>query len=605
MSDLIKLLPDSIASQIAAGEVIQRPASVVKELLENSVDAKADEITLVLKDSGKTLIQVSDNGTGMSDTDARMCFERHATSKISTVQDIFKISTKGFRGEALASIAAISQVEMITRDDGRDLGTRILIDGSVVKKQEMIQSETGTRISVKNLFFNIPARRKFLKTEAVEWKHITEEFIRVALAHPEVSFNLHHNGNTIYQLPKSNVRHRVLSIAGKGLDSKILPLDEEMELFKVRGFIGNMDLLQKTRNNQYLFVNKRFIKSNYLNHAITSAYGEFNMYGEFPFYVLYIDINPSLIDINVHPTKQEIKFEEEKLVYNYLKVAIKHVIGKNIFVPKIEFQEDLTFKKMQSGNSESKGTAVNFGSKLNEKVFSSGKSQDWEKVYELVKSKRDTFTGIPDPALGIELTHSNQEEEYLRENKLNDPGKILQVFNNYLLYEQNQKLVVINIKAAVARINYERIYSTLEKSIAQSKKQLVFPITIKLQENNNILNDEFVKELRNYGFDCEIITNKLLVKAVPEYVDDDNLKELVETCLNSYISDIDFRYAFIEKFAIKASSARKVDTGRLDDQEKVYLLKNLLSTKNSAFGPGGEKIFIEIGDQEFSKLINS
>jgi DNA mismatch repair protein MutL len=605
MSDLIKLLPDSIANQIAAGEVIQRPASVVKELLENSVDAKADEITLVLKDSGKTLIQVSDNGTGMSDTDARMCFERHATSKINSVQDIFKISTKGFRGEALASIAAISQIEMITRDYARDLGTRILIDGSVVKKQEMIQSETGTRISVKNLFFNIPARRKFLKTEAVEWKHITEEFIRVALAHPEVSFNLHHNGNTVYQLSKSNLRQRILSISGKGLDSKILPLDEEMELFKVRGFIGNMDLLQKTRNNQYLFVNRRFIKSNYLNHAITAAYGEFNMYGEFPFYVLYIDINPSLIDINVHPTKQEIKFEEEKLVYNYLKVAIKHVIGKNIFVPKIEFEEDLTFKKFHSGNSEDKGMSVNFGSRLNEKVISSGKSQDWEKVYELVKSKRDTFTGISDPASRIDLTPLNKEEEKIRENKLNDPGRILQVFNNYLLYEQNQKLVVINIKAAIERINYERIYSTLEKKVPQSKKQLVFPITIKLQGNNSILNGEFVTELRNSGFDCEIISNKLLVKAVPEYVDDDNLKELLETCLDNYISDIDFRYAFLEKFAVKASSARKVDTGRLDDQEKVYLLKNLMNTENSAFGPGGEKIFIELGEQEFRKMIGS
>ena len=604
MSDLIKLLPDSIASQIAAGEVIQRPASVVKELLENSIDAKADEITLVLKDSGKTLIQVSDNGTGMSDTDARMSFERHATSKISSVQDIFKISTKGFRGEALASIASISQVEMITRDSSRDLGTRILIDGAVVKKQEIIQSETGTKISVKNLFYNIPARRKFLKTDAVEWKHITDEFFRIALAHPEVSFNLYHNGNIVYLMPGATLKQRVLNVVGKGLDSRIFPIEEDMELFKVRGFIGNIDLIQKTRNNQYLFVNRRFIKSNYLNHAITSAYGEFNMYGEFPFYILFIDINPAQIDINVHPTKQEIKFEEEKLVYNYLKVAIKHVIGKNIFVPKIEFGDDLTFRNLHSKNNENNPAAVNFDSRINIKEASKTKSQDWENVYEIIKSKRDTFEKNPEVNPGFHYNTTENSDEKFKGREFTDPTKILQIFDNFLLYEQNGKLIVVNIRAAVERINYERIFSSLEKNIAQRSRQLVFPIIIKLGDNDNVLKEEFIRQLMNSGFDCEEVSSNLLVKAAPEFIDDVNLKELIESCLNNYISDIDFRYSFLEKFAVKASASKKLEPGKLDDQEKVYLIKNLMDTKNYAFSPGGEKIIVEIDNVDFNRLVS-
>ena len=605
MSDIIKLLPDSIASQIAAGEVIQRPASVVKELLENSVDANADSITLVIKDSGKTLVQVNDNGSGMSDTDARMCFERHATSKISSVQDIFRITTKGFRGEALASIAAISQVEMITRDSFRDIGTRILIDGSFVKKHEQVQSENGTKISVKNLFYNIPARRKFLKTDAVEFKHITDEFVRIALAHPEINFSLFHNGNPVYQLAISNSKQRVVSILHKGIDSKIFSISEEMELFRVSGFIGNIDLLHKSRTNQYLFVNKRFIKSNYLNHAITSAYGDFNVHGENPLYVLFIEIDPSLIDINIHPTKQEIKFEEEKLIYNYLKVAVKHVIGKNLFVPKIEFDEDITFRNLRSGKEKEKSRAFSFESRINNPEVPSKKSQDWEKVYEIVKSKRENFSGLPDENFIVPDESKQKGQHGSSYNSVLVPTMIIQIFNKFLFYEQNQKLRVINIRAAIERINYDRIFDSIEKNKSGKQKQLIFPLTLKLDENQFVFNEEFISELVRVGFDCERVVNSLLIKSIPEFVEEESLRELIESSLENYITDIDFRYAFLDKFASKAVKINRRETGKLDDQEMVYLIKNLMNCKNSLISPRGDKIFYEMDEQQFVKLINS
>ncbi len=336
MPDIIHLLPDSIASQIAAGEVIQRPASVVKELMENSIDAKSTEITLVVKQAGKVLIQVSDNGIGMTDTDARMCFERHATSKISSANDIFKIKTKGFRGEALASVAAIAHVELITKKEENDTGTKILINGSKFEKQEPIQSNTGTKISVKNLFFNVPARRKFLKSDAVELKHINDEFIRLALAHKDIAFSYYHNGKLLYQLAPSNLKQRIVSLFGRAYDSKLLAVDEQMEIVKIKGYIGKIEAARKTRGNQYIFVNNRFIKSHYLNHAINTSYSEYIGEGSHPIFFLFLEIDPDKIDVNIHPTKEEIKFEDERLIYNFVRVTVKHVLGKFTHSPVLD-----------------------------------------------------------------------------------------------------------------------------------------------------------------------------------------------------------------------------------------------------------------------------
>lgn len=603
MSDIIKLLPDSIASQIAAGEVIQRPASVIKELLENSVDAGSDEIVIVVKDSGKTLIQISDNGAGMSNTDARMSFERHATSKIKSIEDIFRIKTKGFRGEALASIASIAHVEMITRSQDFELGTRILIDGSVVKKQESVQSEMGTKIVVRNLFFNVPARRKFLKTDAVEWRHIMDEFYRIAMAHCDIAFSLYHNGNIVYHLNKTNLKQRIISLTNKGLDSKILPIDEDMELFKVRGYVGNLELLQKSKLNQYLFVNDRFIKSNYLNHAITSAYSEFNMFGENPFYVLFIDINPSLIDVNVHPTKQEIKFEEEKLVYNYLKVGIKHVLGKNIFVPKIEFDENLTFRKLQQKNGFQSEKSINIDSKINKP--SASENQAWAKVYEIVKSKKDSFENTPGENLPGSIDFTERKGDIQAQSPGISRSEILQVFKNFLIYREGESLFVINISAAIERVNYDRILGSVKNDIKHNSKQLIFPLTLKLDESESVLNDEFVSQLKSCGIDCERVVNKLIVKSVPEYVDVDDIKELIENSLNEFLDDIDFRYAFMEKFALKACSRKGRQIHDLDEYERNFILKNLFNSSNHLISPRGEKILFEIQEREFLNILNS
>jgi DNA mismatch repair protein MutL len=340
MADIIQLLPDSIANQIAAGEVIQRPASAVKELLENAIDAGASTIKLILKDAGKALIQVIDDGCGMSETDARMSFERHATSKIRAADDLFNIRTMGFRGEALASIASIAQVELKTRRNPDELGTKIVIEGFELKSQEPCQTPAGTSFSIKNLFFNVPARRNFLKSNTVEFRHIMDEFERVALANPSVFFSLHHNGQEVFHLPAGNLRQRIVGVFGKDTNKKLVPVGEDTEAVRLSGFVGKPEFSKKTRGEQFFFVNNRFIKSQYLNHAVQAAFEDLIPRDGFPMYFIFIEIDPSRIDINVHPTKQEIKFDDERLVYNYLKVAVRHALGQNAVTPTLDFETD-------------------------------------------------------------------------------------------------------------------------------------------------------------------------------------------------------------------------------------------------------------------------
>ena len=392
MADVIQLLPDAIANQIAAGEVIQRPASVVKELLENAVDAGSTQVKLIVKDAGKTLLQVIDNGCGMSETDARMCFERHATSKIRTSADLFSIRTMGFRGEAMASIAAVAQVELKSRRRTDELGTRINIEATAVKSQQPCQCSEGTSISVKNLFYNVPARRNFLKTNAVEMRHIIDEFQRVALANPDVFFSLHHNRVELFHLPKGNLRQRVVGIFGANSNKKLVPINEDTDIVKLTGFIGKPNFARKTRGEQFFFVNNRFVKSGYLNHAIMGAYEELLQKDTYPFYTIFIEIDPRSIDINVHPTKQEIKFEDERLVYNYLKVAVRHALGQYNISPSIDFEQEINFsnyniqrtpKQTSTSSSTEKSKDSNwqlFPKESNERTTNNQKN--WEKLYE-------------------------------------------------------------------------------------------------------------------------------------------------------------------------------------------------------------------------------
>ncbi|MCB0633464.1 MAG: DNA mismatch repair endonuclease MutL, partial [Lewinella sp.] len=406
MADVIQLLPDAIVNKIAAGEVIQRPASVVKELMENAIDAGSSSVKLVVKDSGKTLIQVIDDGCGMSETDARMALERHATSKIRQAEDLFAIRTMGFRGEAMASIAAVAQMEIRTRRRQDELGTRILIEGSEIKTQEACQCDAGTSISVKNLFFNIPVRRNFLKSNTVEMRHILDEFQRIALANPDIFFSLHHNNTEVFHLPPSNLRQRVVNVFGTPYNKRLVPVEEETDAMKLSGFISKPEFAKKTRGEQFFFVNQRFIKSAYLNHAVLTAYEDLLPSDTYPLYVVFIDIDPGKIDINVHPTKQEIKFEDDRLIYNYLKVAIRHSLGKYKVMPTLDFDQEGSFSSVRIKPISPTRPATISTFKLGERA-SSGKSggsrpdtddsprqksnlENWESLYEGLEEFAET-----------------------------------------------------------------------------------------------------------------------------------------------------------------------------------------------------------------------
>src|SRR6202012_2929478 len=340
MSDIIQLLPDAVANQIAAGEVVQRPASAVKELIENAIDAGADKIQLILKDAGKSLIQVIDNGAGMSVTDARMCFERHATSKIRKAEDLFAIRTMGFRGEAMASIAAIAQVELKTRRHEDEVGTCITIEGSEVISQEACSANTGTSISVKNLFYNTPARRNFLKSNPVEMRYIIDELQRVALANPQIFFTLHHNGQEVYHLPGTTLKQRIIHLFGNNYNERLVPVEEDTIVVKLHGFVGKPEYAKRTRGEQFFFVNNRFIKDAYLTHAVLLAFKELLPEDTFPLYVLFIDIDPAKIDINVHPTKTEIKYQDEQTIYAIIRSAVKRSLGRYNITPSLDFDQE-------------------------------------------------------------------------------------------------------------------------------------------------------------------------------------------------------------------------------------------------------------------------
>jgi DNA mismatch repair protein MutL len=428
MADIIQLLPDSIANQIAAGEVIQRPASAVKELLENAIDAGASSIKLILKDAGKALIQVIDDGCGMSETDARMSFERHATSKIRVADDLFNIRTMGFRGEALASIASIAQVELKTRRNPDELGTKIVIEGFELKTQEPCQTPAGTSFSIKNLFFNVPARRNFLKSNTVEFRHIMDEFERVALANPSVFFSLHHNGQEVFHLPAGNLRQRIVGVFGKDTNKKLVPIGEDTDAVRLSGFVGKPEFAKKTRGEQFFFVNNRFIKSQYLNHAVQAAFEDLMPRDGFPMYFIFIEIDPSRIDINVHPTKQEIKFDDERLVYNYLKVAVRHALGQNAVTPMLDFETDPGLMNNYTiPKSAVNRVDYNFGKNTTPSVATSKSGQfektkndlNFKKPSSLERSNLENWQKLYE---GLSLVESDNEERPIVESNHNEEG---------------------------------------------------------------------------------------------------------------------------------------------------------------------------------------
>lgn len=606
MADIIQLLPDSIANQIAAGEVIQRPASVVKELLENSIDAGSKEIKLIIKDAGKTLIQVLDNGKGMSATDARMSFERHATSKIKEANDLFTISTMGFRGEALASIAAIAQVEMITKQQNDDLGTRILIEGSTVKKQEPAELHVGTSFSVKNLFYNVPARRKFLKSDPVELRHIIDQFIRVSLAHSDIFFTMYHNGNELYHLPPGNTRQRIVGIFGKNINDKLVPVSEDTDIFRLSGFISKPEAAKKKKGDQYIFVNNRFIKSNYLNHAIRIAYDELIPKENYAFYVIYLEMSPSMIDINVHPTKTEIKFEEERLIYNFVKVAVKHALGAYTVTPSLDFNIDSNFDNrmrhdMQPHDMqrETRGN-VSQAPKLTQQQRDNINS--WEDLYQDLQANNNS-TDSQAITVESDLMDNDNKNVVFGSKTRKEP---YQIHNTYIVNQIKSGFLLIDQQAAHERILYEGYLDQLNQHIGMSQKQL-FPISLELSPIDAQLMGDILHKINAIGFEIEPFgKNTFIMHGLPVGVSHQSPEALIENLLHQYQSNMELQLGIDRNIARSMASAASIKRGKqLSHDEMHELIDQLFACSIPYKSPNGRKCFITVELDDLLKRFTS
>jgi DNA mismatch repair protein MutL len=644
MADVIHLLPDNVANQIAAGEVVQRPASVVKELLENAIDAGASQLKLIVKDAGKTLIQVIDNGCGMSETDARMCFERHATSKIRESKDLFAINTMGFRGEAMASIAAVAQVEMRTRRQIDELGTRIVIEDSTLKAQEPCQSEPGTNIAIKNLFFNVPARRNFLKADPIELRHILDEFQRIAMANPNLFFSMHHNGSEVFHLPAGNLRQRIVKIFGESVNKKLVPVGEETDVLKITGFVGKPDYFKKVRGEQLFFVNHRFIKSSYLHSAVIGAYEDLMPSDSFPLYVLFLDIDPSRIDINVHPTKQEIKFDDEKLVYNYLKVAIRHALGSHNITPTLDFDQETSFNatptninqyRTERPRTESVGSYRDGSGNSNNtpKVTGDAATRDnnnlrnWQRLYEgleLIESKGnnqpsdfptedlsqqqpelfETFTiGSSINAPAIQMSSLDDETgTFAKERK--DP---YQLHGHYIVNQIKSGFLLIDQQAASERILYERYIEALGNQPISTQIAL-FPKNIELPGADAALLREILPEINKLGFDiAEFGSNTFIVHGVPADLGSGKDEQmLIEKLLSRYKDNMELELGIQDNLARAMARSAALKRGQqLSGLEMQDLIDSLFACAVPYKSPSGRNCFITFEMEELQKRFTS
>ena len=592
----IKLLPDHVANQIAAGEVVQRPASVVKELMENALDAGADDIKLIVKDGGKTLIQVVDNGQGMNELDARMAFERHATSKINSADDLFHLQTKGFRGEALASIAAVAHVEMKTKTGDAELGTYIKIEGSQVVKQEPVATPKGTSIAVKNLFYNIPARRKFLKSVQVEMRHINDEFFRLALAHPKIAFSLIHNGNTVYHLPKSKLLQRISNLFGSKIQEKLVPVEESTDYIKIYGFTGKPEFVKLKRGEQFFFVNNRYIKSPYLNHAVLTAYEGLIKEKAYPSYFIYFEIDPAHIDVNIHPTKTEIKFDDEQTVYAILKVAVKHSLGQFNLSPSMDFDSrpDLEvpyeYRKKQPVNPP-----INVDPDFN--PFKEDDFGQPAKVSPLKMSKKLEYfesliheTAQSADKLSKEI--SQQNTDFLQtDNNL----MCFQLKQKYIVTNHNDRLVLVHQNRAHVNVLYHNLLTQINKETLPSQ-QLIFPVELQLSPDEISYLQAHHDKITQIGFDIKFDEKSVLVNGVPLQLQTQTITNIFQEILEKLhyenpekISNVEERLALIiaEQSAVKTGQ-------KLTEPEQQNLLKDLFNLPQPRYTPTGKKVFISM-----------
>lgn len=626
-------MPDNIANQIAAGEVIQRPASAVKELLENAVDAGATEIRLFIQDAGKSLIQVVDNGKGMSETDARMSFERHATSKIRNIDDLFHIRTMGFRGEALASIAAVAQVELRTRRPEDETGTCIEIENSRVVRQEPAALPVGTSIAMKNLFFNVPARRNFLKSNPAEMRHIVDEFIRVAMSFPAIFFSLSSNGQEVMHLEKGSLKQRIVQIMGNSLASRLVSVQENTDYLNIYGFVGKPETAKKTRGDQYFFVNNRFIRSAYLNHAVMSAYKEMIPQESFPLYALFIDLDPEQVDINVHPTKQEIKFEDEKIVYAFVQAAVKHALAQFSITPTLDFDLDPSIQhldaisKPQSDEKKAEVKSSSLYQTFTQKnqahfIEPTNKSElrHWKDFYEPASGKpaaQQQTLPTEDRNLGaiagaIQKASTPQQTDPLQ-HAPTIPSKpflpienapLQQLLKTYIVTPTNRSFIIIHQQAAHERILYERYKeASLGKQIASQKS--LFPATLSLSASDAILLNELIPDLNQLGYTIEPFgKDSYIIQGTPadtSHGDDRSALENLLEQFKNFTSEI--RFSRREKLIRTMARQQAVKPNTvLSDREMRLLVDDLFACVQHNVTPGGDPTFIEFKPDYMDKL---
>jgi DNA mismatch repair protein MutL len=612
MSSIIQLLPDHVANQIAAGEVVQRPASVVKELLENAVDAKATDIKLIIKDAGKSLIQVIDNGVGMSVTDSRLCFERHATSKIRQAEDLFSLHTKGFRGEALASIAAIAHVEMKTKQEQEELGIHIIIEGSKFVSQEPAVLPKGTSFAVKNLFFNIPARRNFLKSETVEQRHIVDEFQRVAMAHPNIHFTMYHNGSEMFNLPISNFRQRIVNIFSGKTNEKLVPVKEDTEIVNLQGFIGKPEFSKKNRGEQFFFVNNRFIKSGYLHHAVMAAYEGLLKDGAQPSYFLYLDVPPHTIDINIHPTKTEIKFDDEHALYAILRSAIKHSLGQFNVAPVLDFDRDPNLDTpYQYQNKEAEYPTIQVDRSYNpfseDKPSKSSASNFSYKKPEAQPSWESLYVGLKQAGQEIaEMTFENDAvtSSLFEENEIEQEVKrTYQIHKKYIVSPIKSGMVIINQKRAHERVLYEEFLTSMTVQQASSQ-QLLFPLQLYYSSAEIELLAELKTSLENTGFIFESMNeDHVMISGLPVNVTESEISIVLEELLSDLQDGIpDNSFSQNDTIAKSMAKSLAIKTGTyLTEKEQENLVHNLFACKEPNVSPFQKPTFITMSVEDLDK----
>ena len=622
MADIIQLLPDNIANQIAAGEVIQRPASAVKELLENAVDAGADHIQLIVNDAGKSLIQVIDNGKGMSETDARMAFERHATSKINTIEDLFRIRTMGFRGEALASIAAVAQVSLKTKRSGDDIGTYIEIENSLVKKQEAAAVPVGTSLSMKNVFFNIPARRNFLKSNTAELRHIVDEFIRVAMAFPHIFFSLTSNGQQIFYLEKGSLKQRVLQLLGSQYNSKLVTVQEKTDYLNINGFVGKPETTKKTRGDQYLFVNNRFIRSAYLNHAVMNAFQDMIAADSYPLYVLFIDLDPAQIDINVHPTKQEIKFEDEKIVYAFVQAAVKHSLAQFSITPTLDFELDASIQQLDAVSKpfteDEREAAVTSNlyktfTQKNQAHFiepqEKSELKHWREFYERPQTTDDGPQTTDSGRRTMDLGSFREGQPYgvgmgTLPFELLGEAPLVQFHNTYILASTNRGFILVHQQLAHQRVLYEKYIAAVSGQSMPSQQSL-FPATIHLATTDAIILMELLPELHSLGYQVEAFgKDSFIIQGVPADILKGNEKNAIEELLDAYKNfNPEMRLSKREMLTRSLARQQSVKNGTpLDEKEMRELLEQLFSCTQFNTTADGQPTYIEFKKEYLEKL---